>query len=79
MAPSFTLSLRQPEEILFCQWARKIVDGHERPDFVFYRNDFCSKYLSKLEPPTHRWIQVTKETVDKWKSERRMSVDTERR
>jgi hypothetical protein len=31
------------------------VDGHERPDVVFYRNDFCTNYLSKLEPRTHRW------------------------
>jgi hypothetical protein len=53
------------------------VDGHERPDVVFYRNDFCSKYLSKLEPRTHRWIQVTKETVEKWKSERRILEDAE--
>ena len=55
------------------------VDGHERPDVVFYRNDFCSKYLSKLEPRTHRrWMQMTKETVEKWKSERRILEDTER-
>jgi hypothetical protein len=53
------------------------VDGHERPDVAFYRNDFCSKYLSKLEPRTHRWIQVTKETVEKWKSERRILEDAE--
>jgi hypothetical protein len=26
------------------------VDGHECPDVVFYRNDFCSNNLSKLEP-----------------------------
>jgi hypothetical protein len=72
------------------QWLRRLgfhydnrkksffVDGHERPDVVFYRgNDFCSKYLSKLEPRTHRWIQVTKETVEKWKSERRILEDAE--
>ncbi len=51
------------------------VDGHERPDVVFRRNEFCSKYLSNLEPRTHRWIQVTKETVEKWKSENKISED----
>jgi hypothetical protein len=51
------------------------VDGHERPDVVCRRNEFCSKYLSTLEPRTHRWIQVTKETVEKWKSENKISED----
>ena len=40
------------------------VDGHERPNVVFRRNEFCILYLSKLEPRTYRWIQVTKEAVD---------------
>ena len=51
------------------------VDGHERPNVVCHRNEFCTNYLSKLEPRTHRWIQVTKETVEKWKSEKRISDD----
>ncbi|KAI2506135.1 hypothetical protein MHU86_8270 [Fragilaria crotonensis] len=51
------------------------VDGHERPNVVFHRNEFCTKYLSKLEPRTHRWIQVRRETVEKWKSEKRISDD----
>ena len=46
------------------------VDGHERPNVVFHRNQFCKDYLSKLEPRCHRWIQVTKETVERWKHER---------
>ena len=33
------------------------VDGHERPNVVFRRNEFCLLYLSKLEPKTHQWIQ----------------------
>lgn len=49
------------------------VDGHERPNVVVNRNEFCNNYLSKLEPRTHRWIQVTKETVEQWKSEKRIS------
>jgi hypothetical protein len=48
------------------------VDGHERPNVVFKRNEFCTRYLSKLEPRTHRWIQVTKETVEKWKREKKI-------
>ncbi|KAI2500095.1 hypothetical protein MHU86_14362 [Fragilaria crotonensis] len=46
-----------------------------RPNVVFHRNEFCTKYLSKLEPRTHRWIQVRRETVEKWKSEKRISDD----
>ena len=49
------------------------VDGHEQPNVVFHRNEFCKKYLTKLEPRTHRWIQVTKENVEKWKSEKKIS------
>ena len=51
------------------------VDGHERPNVVCHRNEFCSNYLSKLEPRTHRWIQVTRETVEQWKSENRIRED----
>ena len=32
------------------------VDGHERPNVVCRRNEFCLLYLSKLEPKKHRWI-----------------------
>jgi hypothetical protein len=49
------------------------VDGHERPNVVCHRNDFCTNYLTKQEPQMHRWIQVPKETVEKWKSENRIS------
>ncbi|KAI2500715.1 hypothetical protein MHU86_13743 [Fragilaria crotonensis] len=55
------------------------VDGHERPNVVFHRNEFCTNYLTKLEPRTHRWIQVTKETVEKWKSEKKISYDDDAR
>jgi hypothetical protein len=54
------------------------VDGHERPNVVFRRNEFCTLYLSKLEPRTHRWIQVTKEAVEKWKAEKRIPEDDTR-
>jgi hypothetical protein len=48
------------------------VDGHERPNVVFKRNEFCSLYLSKLEPRTHRWIQVTAELVEEWKRDKKI-------
>jgi hypothetical protein len=51
------------------------VDGHERPNVVSRRNEFCILYLSKLEPRTHRWIQATKEAVDKWKAENKTLED----
>ena len=54
------------------------VDGHERPNVVFRRNEFCTLYLTKLEPRAHRWIQVTSETVDEWKREEKMSEDNNR-
>jgi hypothetical protein len=54
------------------------VDGHERQDVVSRRNEFCVHYLSKLEPNTHRWIQVTKETVETWKAEKKMLDDDTR-
>ena len=54
------------------------IDGHEQPDVLFCRNEFCTLYLSKLEPRTHQWIQVMKETVEKWKREKRISEDDTR-
>ena len=41
-----------------------IVDGHERPNVMFRRNKFCTRYLTNLELRAHRWIQVTAETVE---------------
>jgi hypothetical protein len=54
------------------------VDGHERPNVVSRRNEFCILYLSKLEPRTHWWIQATKEAVDKWKAENKILEDVNR-
>ena len=57
----------------FSYSARKktfFVDGHERQDVVVRRNEFCKEYLTNIEPRCHRWIQVPKETVEKWKSEK---------
>ena len=42
---------------------------------MFHRNDFCTNYLSKLEPRTHRWIQVMKENVEMWKLEGRIAKE----
>ena len=54
------------------------VDGHERPNVIFRRNEFCTLYLTKLEPRAHRWIQVTAETVEEWKREKKISEDDDR-
>ncbi|KAI2492111.1 hypothetical protein MHU86_22447 [Fragilaria crotonensis] len=34
------------------------VDGHEREDVVANRKQFCTTYLTKLEPYCKRWIQI---------------------
>ncbi|KAI2509704.1 hypothetical protein MHU86_4686 [Fragilaria crotonensis] len=54
------------------------VDGHERANVVFRRNEFCTHYLTKLESRAHRWIQVTAETVEEWRREKKMSDDDSR-
>ena len=57
----------------FSYSARKktfFVDGHERQDVLVRRNEFCKEYLTKWEPRCHRWIQVTKEKVEKWRGEK---------
>ena len=54
------------------------VDGHERPNVVCRRNEFCTQYLTKLEPRTHRFIQVTAETVERWRREDKISEDDKR-
>jgi hypothetical protein len=33
---------------------------------VFHRRKFCTNYLKKLEPCTHFWIQLPKETVEQF-------------
>jgi hypothetical protein len=35
------------------------VDGHEREDVVANRQQFCSTYLTELEPFCRRWIQIS--------------------
>ena len=35
------------------------VDGHEREDVVANRKQFCSTYLTELEPFCRRWIQIS--------------------
>ncbi|KAI2509402.1 hypothetical protein MHU86_5035 [Fragilaria crotonensis] len=78
---SLTTTWRWLRRFGFSYDARKksfFVDGHERPNVVFKRNEFCTLYLTKLEPRAHRWIQVTKQTVERWKRENKVSVhDTE--
>ena len=45
------------------------VDGHERPETVAYRKQYCSKYLHN-EIRCHRWIQLTSEELEKLEEER---------
>ena len=52
------------------------VDGHERANVVFRRNEFCTHYLTKLESRAHRWIQVTAETVEEWRREKKCQTTT---
>ncbi len=47
------------------------MDMRDPPNAVFHHNESCKNYLTKLEPRTHLWIQVTNETVEKWKPEKR--------
>ena len=54
------------------------MDGHERPDVIFRRNEFCALFLKELEPRTHRYIQVTVETVEEWRREKKLSADDNR-
>ena len=73
---SLSTTLRWLRRICFSYDTRKksfFVDGHERPNVVFRRNEFCTLYLTKLEPRTHRWIQVTAETVENWKRDNKVS------
>jgi hypothetical protein len=51
------------------------VDGHERPNVVFHRNEFCMQYLAKLEPRTYRWVQLTKQAAEQYKVEKKILDD----
>ena len=73
---SLSTTWRWLRRLGFSYDARKktfFVDGHERPNVVFNRNQFCKDYLSKFKPRCHRWIQVTKETAENWKREKKSS------
>jgi hypothetical protein len=78
---SITTTWRWLKRLGFSYSHRKksfFVDGHERPDVIFKRNEFCTLYLRELEPRMHRWIQVTAETVETWKREKKMPEDDSR-
>ena len=73
---SLSTTWRWLRRLGFSYDARKktfFVDGHEREDVVFRRNEFCKEYLTKIERRCHRWIQVTKETVERWRREKKPS------
>ena len=75
---SMTTTWRWLRRLGFIYDTRKksfFVDGHERLDVVVRQNEFCTLYLTQLEPCAHRWIQVTAETVEEWKREGKMSED----
>jgi hypothetical protein len=40
------------------------VDGHENEEQQKHRREFIKKYLSDLEPYSHRWIHLTREEVN---------------
>jgi hypothetical protein len=42
------------------------VDGHERAEQRFHRNEFTEEYLLKLEPCCHQWLQVSKDELNLW-------------
>jgi hypothetical protein len=76
---SITTTWRWLKRLGFSYSHRKksfFVDGHERPDVIFKRNEFCTHYLTELEPRMHRWIQVTAETVEAWKREKKCQMMT---
>lgn len=78
---SITTTWRWLKRLGFSYSHRKksfFVDGHERPDVIFKRNEFCTLYLKELEPRTHRWIQVPAETVEQWRRENKLSDDDNR-
>ena len=37
------------------------VDGHKHPSQIAHRNKFTDKYLTNLEPRSHRWVQIPKD------------------
>ena len=37
------------------------VDGHEHPEQLKHRDWFTKEYLTKIEPRSHRWVQITEE------------------
>jgi hypothetical protein len=78
---SISTTLRWLRQLGFSYNSRKksfFVDGHERPNVVARRNEFCIQYLSQLEPRTHRWIQVTKQAVEQWKADKTILDDETR-
>jgi hypothetical protein len=62
--PSYTTVLRWVHYLGFKQDSFKksyYVNGHEHPNQIAHRTKFTDKYLTKLEPRSHRWVQIPKD------------------
>ena len=40
------------------------VDGHEHEDQKSHRSKFTQKYLTQLEPRSHRWVQMSMDNAE---------------
>ena len=40
------------------------VDGHEHEDQKSHRSKFTQKYLTQLEPCSHRWVQMSMDNAE---------------
>jgi hypothetical protein len=59
---SFTTAWRWMRLLGFSYDTRKksfYVDGHEREDVVANRTQFCTSYLTELEPYCNRWVRMS--------------------
>ena len=34
------------------------VDGYEKHTQIIHRKDMCDKYITELDPRSHRWVQI---------------------
>jgi hypothetical protein len=65
--PSYTTVLRWVHYLGFSQDKLKksyYVDGHEHEEQKKHRSQFTQRYLSDLEPRSHRWVQMSVEKAE---------------
>jgi hypothetical protein len=51
------------------------VDDHKRAKQRFHRKEFTEEYSLKLEPNSHRWLQVSKAQLDMWFTDKEINFD----